>query len=567
MKVPPSPASTTSTTSRRPLPSSVSARALMIAAALAVPTLSAHAELKVVSTSPVINETNVPRSAPISITFDQAVDPSTFTAQNLWAFARWTGPLRIGSGASLSFSNANKTITLTPDVPLLAGESVMVILSNKLKAADGTTLRAGGYAFTFTAAASPSAGEFCHRTTFTSEDASGNFTRIYGGLACDLNLDGAPDLTLVNEVSADLRVFLNLNDGSGLFGPLLEPPAKIPYESSPNEPADFNADGFIDVITSSYDESALAIVLGQGDGTFQPGTSVNVGFFPRGNAILDVDGDGDQDIAVCVTAADEIVFIINNGNGTFAPPASLSTTDSGPYGLTTADMNADGLMDLVVGFSYSQTCASYLNNGNGTFTKQPSQSIGGNNWVIATGDVNNDGHIDVGSANAGSANVAMLLGNGNGTLKPPTTYGVGGHCPGNDLADFDGDGDLDWIVSIYGAGDWKLFENDGTGAFTLKTVWPAAGQPGCAVPADFDGDGRVDLCLLDETGDEVQVWGNSALGACYANCDCSAVLDINDFICFQTNFAIAEPAADCDESGTLSIDDFICFQTLYALGC
>lgn len=54
---------------------------------------------------------------------------------------------------------------------------------------------------------------------------------------------------------------------------------------------------------------------------------------------------------------------------------------------------------------------------------------------------------------------------------------------------------------------------------------------------------------------------------CFADCDASGGLDIDDFICFQTRFAIEDPYADCDASGGLDIDDFICFQTLFAVGC
>ncbi len=54
---------------------------------------------------------------------------------------------------------------------------------------------------------------------------------------------------------------------------------------------------------------------------------------------------------------------------------------------------------------------------------------------------------------------------------------------------------------------------------------------------------------------------------CPADCDQNAQLNINDFGCFQTNFAIGDPKADCDGDGQLLIDDFICFQTLFALGC
>ncbi len=55
--------------------------------------------------------------------------------------------------------------------------------------------------------------------------------------------------------------------------------------------------------------------------------------------------------------------------------------------------------------------------------------------------------------------------------------------------------------------------------------------------------------------------------ACYADCDADSALSIDDFICFQTFFALGDPYADCDTDCALSIDDFICFQTLFAIGC
>jgi hypothetical protein len=55
--------------------------------------------------------------------------------------------------------------------------------------------------------------------------------------------------------------------------------------------------------------------------------------------------------------------------------------------------------------------------------------------------------------------------------------------------------------------------------------------------------------------------------SCYPDCDASGLLNIDDFVCFQTFYAIGDPSADCDESGTLNIDDFICFQTYYSIGC
>jgi hypothetical protein len=65
----------------------------------------------------------------------------------------------------------------------------------------------------------------------------------------------------------------------------------------------------------------------------------------------------------------------------------------------------------------------------------------------------------------------------------------------------------------------------------------------------------------------------AALSVCYANCDCSTtepLLNVSDFVCFQTKYAAGDPAANCDGSTIppiLNVSDFICFQQKYAAGC
>jgi hypothetical protein len=60
---------------------------------------------------------------------------------------------------------------------------------------------------------------------------------------------------------------------------------------------------------------------------------------------------------------------------------------------------------------------------------------------------------------------------------------------------------------------------------------------------------------------------------CYANCDGSTtppVLNINDFVCFQQQFAAGATYANCDGSTTppiLNVNDFVCFQQQFAAGC
>ncbi len=54
---------------------------------------------------------------------------------------------------------------------------------------------------------------------------------------------------------------------------------------------------------------------------------------------------------------------------------------------------------------------------------------------------------------------------------------------------------------------------------------------------------------------------------CYADCNGDDMLNIADFGCFQTNFAIGNSYADCNGDTTLNLADFGCFQTKFAIGC
>jgi len=514
---------------------------LSLVAAMALPA-AVFAQFAVTSTTPPRNSLNVPRGAGVAVTFDRSVNPATFVGDNFWLFSRWGG---LTPGA-VSFSNGNQTATFTPTDPFHAGDSVMVILSHDLRGADGSFLRTGGYSFTFTTAVTASTGTFTHLQTFSDRSANNAQTRIYGGLACDLNRDRWLDLTMINEVSADLRVFLNRADGSGLFQPFLTPETPIPFESSPNEPGDFNRDGFIDIITTSNATNQLTIAFGRGDGTFNPPTIINMPSYPRGNAVLDFDGDGDLDIVVANVSA-SLSLLTNNGSGGFAAPVSAVSGGSGPYGLITADMNNDGLMDLVVGHTNSQTATVLRGNGNASFTVSSTRAIGGEVWVIAAGDVNGDGNIDIVSANSGSANGTLLLGNGNGTLQPFTSRPTSGHTVGTELADYDGDGDLDWLIACYGGGRWHRFENNGAGVMTQVQEFIAPANPACSVSADFDNDGDLDIALLDEIADVIILQENVNLPAtCDPDFNCDGNSDQDDVACI-INVVAGNPGCQCQD--------------------
>lgn len=459
--------------------------------------------LTVVSFEPARHELNVPVAAPITIHFDQPVMVGSVNVGSFRVFGRWSGAVR----GPFSFSNGNQSVTLTPNRPFTAGEIVTVTLSHDLMASDGSPLRAAGYSYQFFTRSRPAPVTFTELDTFTN--ITEGQTRIYGAAAADLNEDGWMDLTTVNEVSHDLRVFMNMADGTGLFGDVLEPPLPIGVEASPNDTGDFNNDGHADLAVGASSTHNAWFALGAGDGTYMASPqSVAVGNGPHGVAVLDADGDGDPDVATSNTGGGNISLMLNNGSGVFAAAINFDSGGSGEYGLASGDMDNDGIMDLIVGARGDEDVIVMRGNGNGTFTGIETTFAGGSVWMIACGDVNGDGNLDVTCANSGSNNGTILLGDGTGGATLSFTQPTASHVVATDLGDFDGDGDLDWVLSSFGGGEWRLFANNGSGVFSFNQDFEAPSNPSCAIIVDIDNDRDLDLVQSDEIADVIVLQQN-----------------------------------------------------------
>ncbi len=191
----------------------------------------------------------------------------------------------------------------------------------------------------------------------------------------------------------------------------------------------------------------------------------------------------------------------------------------------------------------------------------------GNPWNTATADaVNADGTVIVGRSILATGGMHMVRWK-NGILEDLT---VGLPFPGSWGLAVSDDGEVIAGTSNSTALVWTAI----TGAMHLDKHLASNGvqvpqgyklEYAYAVSGDgltFGGQAKNLITGIRE-GFVATVPGNF----CTVDCDASGALDIDDFICFQTRFAISEPYADCDSSGELDIDDFICFQTFFAIGC
>ncbi len=527
----------------------------------------AQAKLKVVGVEPAPRSVGASVETRIRVHFDQPVDRDTIVARRtFWAFGRWSGAV----DGRFHFSNGDRTVSLIPDRPLSAGEQVMVIVSHDVASAEGDTLRSGGYSWQFWTHARRADMSWAEVDRLIVRTNQGQRTQAYGGFGTDLDRDGFLDISIVNEITADVRVFMNGDDRSGTFGEFLRPTNPVRQRASPSEPTDFNADGFADACVVNIDDNTVSVLIGRGDGTFEPQRLITVGSIPRGVAVVDADGDGDTDIINTNSGgAGNLTLLRNDGNGNFAAAIPIEGGGTGEFALAAADMNNDGLLDVVSGSQSSQQITVVLADGNGGFVAQTPQSADGAVWQIMITDVDGDGNEDVAVVNGRSNRAAILMGDGNGQLAPPRRYPADPFALATDVGDIDGDDDMDWITSSY-SGDWYVYINDGQGNFTFNRSIPSPQAASCALPMDIDNDGDLDLALIDEVADVVLIMKNGGTANVLGDGDGDCRINLTDLDgmadCFSGPGDCADPGCatfDFDDDCDVDLRDVDYFQRRY----
>jgi hypothetical protein len=143
--------------------------------------------------------------------------------------------------------------------------------------------------------------------------------------------------------------------------------------------------GHLDLAGANADSDDVSVLLGNGDGTFQPQARYGTGSFPESLVAADFNGDNRTDLAVANLDSNGISVLLGRGVSTLQDQLTNPVGD-GPVGAVTADLS------------------------DGTFQSPILYQAGASPSSLVAGDFTGKGVRDLAVANSDSDDVSILLG-------------------------------------------------------------------------------------------------------------------------------------------------------------
>ncbi|WP_416867652.1 MAG: FG-GAP-like repeat-containing protein [Imperialibacter sp.] len=326
-------------------------------------------------------------------------------------------------------------------------------------------------------------------------------------LSADFNGDGNADIVTANTFdSQDGHLSVALGTGAGTFESFNDYVLTNATDITSLALGDFNGDGIFDIAASDLNPgNQIEIMYGAGDGTFTSGSTIDLTSAAVNAANMDVadfDNNGYVDLVFSTIDAEAVVVLLNNGDDTFSS-AALHAVTGEALDVVTGDFNNDGNADIVSANQTSNGIHILLGDGVGGFSGATFFDVSsGTPQELVTGDFDNDGNLDILTRNF--ASVSLFRGQGDGSFVRNNTS-VTLFQQALSVGDFNGDGILDIAMANSTNDEVEVYLGNGIASFSLSTTVVSGTDIASLTTADFNLDGKADIVALDRTEEKVYV--------------------------------------------------------------